>query len=186
MYLESLNRLAVLALDANSTATAFSNPAPVTTAPTAGTGWRLVSNLALNPGVVPSRLRITPIGVGNDDTTFSIRVWALYRYLSSGGANFFWPQPILEIACTLGTFTGITGGVFTTSTRFADTISIVATVGEPKVVAGASVDGTAVTMSPANNTVAWVECPAYAALGHYFDFDMTGATSGNALVEFIN
>lgn len=182
MYLEYLNRYALLALDANSIAAAYSDPPNLTAAPAQGTGYRLFS-LTSNPGVVPSRLRIFPIGVGSNNDAFAVRVWALYRYVSSG-TYFYFQAPILEFTATLGTRTGIAGGLLTTTTRYADTIALTAApVGEPTTTANTTNAGTSTTYSPANDTAAWVEIDTRGALGHYFDFKQSVNTpTMNALI----
>lgn len=184
MYLESLSRNLDLAWTTNCNQSAFSNPLPTLTAPTAGSGWVLASSLALNPGVVPSRLRLYPIGVGNANDVFSMRVWALYHRLSSSGLHFYLPVPVLEVSCTLGAYAGIASAEFTTTTLFADTITIVK---EPVTTANTTNDGTTVVWSPANDTPAWVEIDSRAAIGHYFDFDQTTNTpTMNCLVSRVN
>lgn len=159
-----------------------------TTEPSGNLVFRLADEFG---GLVPSHARIFPYGLGSDNDAFSLRVWGWTRYgtvtdASAGTSRQFWlPSMFLEISATISAFVGVAGYAVLNTERFADTITVVATVGEPKVVAGASTNGIVIVYSPVNDTPAWVETPLWGAELLEFDFDQTTNTpTMNAMLHF--
>lgn len=160
------------ALAANSTDSSFTAKTPTATAPSGA-------------GVFPldqqsyAKLRVTPYGVGTDGTTFSIRVigWKPVPNVTDG--TFLWiPTILTEYVCTLSAYVGVAGQVIDETQRFADTLALVASVG--------GTDGQNTTKySPANDTPAWFVVDTQGSEKVEFLFDMTGATSGNAVCHYL-
>lgn len=114
--------------------------------------------------------------VSNTDAagTYSPSTTQLYEYRSLGGGT-----------ATLGTKTGVAGGVVSDTELVADTLTWTATAyGTFVFEAFAGADADAQVFSPADNTIASLVC---LDLGDFYgiviDFDMTGATSANALIR---
>lgn len=175
----------VRALATNASSTGF-------TAKTAGVTTKPSGNLVYpiaDPGYAfRSRVRIFPIGLGSDNDVFSLRVWGWSRCGSGNGeAGIIWiPAMLGEFACTISTFVGVAGSPVLATERFADTISIVATVGEPTLTADVTRTGTTELYSPANDTPAWVELRLRGIELLEFDFDQTtGTPSCNCLLQFL-
>jgi len=118
---------------------------------------------------------LLPYGVGNADTTYDLRVigWSA----AGPEATREWVPTILgEFSCTLGTATGASGGYLGTSNKFVDTITNLAAYDD--------LEGVTFRLrSPANNTPAAILIDAEGHQKVEIIFDMTGATSGAALVK---
>lgn len=127
---------------------------------------------------------ITFFGVGANDTTYAYRIYTVHR----GRETDAWELRLFYSgSVTLGTHMGPAGGsIANDSDRFADTFAG-GTVGAwATAVANANGSSTPVEHSPADNTIAHLKIPDFGgAWGFLIEFDMTGATSGNALVEII-
>lgn len=145
----------------NSTDSAFTAPVATTTMPTGGG----VVDMRRDP---PTWVRVVPFGVGADNTTFDVRVLAWTEDL-----GFWLPTIIAQFSCTLSAFVGVAGATVDETHRFADTLSTPATNLGPE----------CVTFSPQNDTPGWYLIHAAGAQLIEVQFDMTGATSGNALVN---
>lgn len=153
------------ARSSNDTSGSFGSRAATTTAPTVGSSG-VISPGQLN-GAVARTLKLVFYGAGSDNDTFDAR---LYGVAYANGLYVY--VPLLQVSCTLSAAVGVASATVTNSERFADTIATPA-LGQ----GGIDV----VVTSPANDTPAHllvdVQGFSYLAL----DFDMTGATSGNAL-----
>lgn len=160
------------ALAANSTASSFAAKTPTATAPS-GAGVFSLDQQSY------AKLRASPYGAGTDGQTFSVRVvgWKPVPNLTAG--EFLWVPTILtEYACTLSAFVGVAGQVIDENQRFADTLALVANVG--------GTDGQNTTKySPANDTPGWFVVDLQGSEKIEFLFDMTGATSGNAVCHYL-
>jgi hypothetical protein len=147
----------------NDTSSAFAAPAPTNTKPS-GDG---VIDLAAVP---PLWVRVLPFGEGANDTTFDQRLvgWSL--------VGVTWVPVILcQYSVTLSTAVGVAGGDVLATERFADAVSDPAT----------NLGTTGVDCqpkSPQNNTPAHYLIDAVGCTVFKIENDMTGATSGNALV----
>lgn len=161
-------------LTANSTSTGFtaSYIAPVAAASVPTTG---VVDLLQEKATVPDNMQIMLFGAGADNTTFDLRIigWRL----TSDGVTYI-PTPIAALSsCTLSATVGATGLALVSTDRLVDTITLATGYN-----AGVVVDVT----SPTGDV------PANVLIDHrgfdkiQFDFDMTGATSGNLIYCFMD
>lgn len=151
----------------NSTDSQFATKSPTTTKPS---GDGVTEFAPSEGGKVPNNLLVLPFGAGDDDTTFSVRVlgWSCIGTL--------WvPMILCEYSCTLSAAVGVANADVTSSDRFADTLSLVANMGNE------DIDTTFI--SPANNTPAHFLVDIKGCQLVELTFDMTGATSGNALIR---
>jgi hypothetical protein len=154
----------IKALSANSTDTSF-DQAPTTTKPS-GDG---VIEARRFGEFTNSTLLVVPYGVGSADDTFDLRVIG-WRCIDT-----LWVPTILcQVACTLGTATGVDGAAVDNSESFADTISLTSPYGTSGVDVQVS--------SPADNTVGHFLVDAKGHELIEFCFDLGTADSANALV----
>ncbi len=163
-------------LDVNSTDTSFPSTIPII----APIGLLPPLTIAMGYGGAQAQnfVKVLPISVGNDDTTYLIRLWVWHLMGSgtdtSGGAVQLWiPHLIFEGTCTAGTTVGVAGTAVLATERFADTIvaaTAYATLPSVEVV------------SPADNTPAHilVDMKGAQMLGATFNRN-SSATSCNAL-----
>lgn len=170
-------------LSTNSTASAFTYTAGGRTTLASGS----VTTIKLPDGA--RGVRLVPYGEGSDNTTFDYRVWLVRRPAGATGG-------VAEIeyygggTATLSTAVGSSTDLVGSSERFADTLTwtVGTTATTPKGI-GALIEasnglGTSFVYSPADNTPASLTIPdCGGAIEVLIDFDMTGATSGNFLVE---
>ena len=155
------------AKSSNSAAVSFTAKEPTTTEPT-GDGVIDVFSRALglaHETKMPKFLNVIPFGDGANDTTFDMRVWAWSKTVQLDDVVWI-PQLLVQLNVTLG---DIDAAVIAASNLLADTIAI------------AAGDADAALISPANDTTASILVHLRGAEKVEFDFDMTGATSGNAL-----
>lgn len=138
-------------------------------------------------------------GSGADNSTFDYRVWIIGRGLGSGrqwnpsGSLGDWSLTYYGGGtATLSTATGAaaSGTPILSSERIADTVTwtIGTTSTTPKGVAGlieaSNGLGVSWVYSPADNTPAWLSIPDFdGAWGVLVEFDLTGATAANCVVE---
>ena len=165
----------VVSAAGNATATSFLSTIPTTTKPTIGD--RSTSGGVIQIGsdteVIPNNLLIVPFGVGNDTNTFVMRILG-WRATKKGSLGVLWIPILLgEFTCTLTTATGVAGAYLVVADKFCDTIAVVGTSGN------ANVDY--VITSPTGDLVAHLTIDLKGCRLVEFQFDMTGATSGNAL-----
>ncbi len=108
-------------------------PADDTAAVTSGTN-QVWFDMNRGCGFTQNGLKIMPIGVGNDNTTFSLRVYAWERYGSDSTTYIWWPTLLLEAACTIDVdIVGLAGRLLGTSDVGVDTITLVGTSGNANV-----------------------------------------------------
>ncbi len=179
-----INEPLQLALVANSTATSFATLISTITEPS-GTGVH--SFLAT---LRRDKLLVSFFGAGADDSTFDARIVAWDR-IESSTLTLWVPRVLCSLSLTLSTQVGIAGAKVVATDRFADTMVVHATVAPQPVFtdlvsAAAATRGTVEIFSPANNLIAWAKVPVNAPTKIQFDFDMTGATNGNALFRWID
>ncbi|MGL4553972.1 MAG: hypothetical protein ACRC33_22660 [Gemmataceae bacterium] len=148
----------------NATDSAFpSRPATVTEPASAG-----VINLAGEGGIVSNNLLLIPFGAGSDNTTFDMQVIG-WRKLGTSG---LWVPTILgQFSCTLSAAVGVDGYEVDDTERLADTVT--------SGIGNTNVDQ--IVTSPANDTPASILIDVKGCRKVEVVFDMTGATSGNAL-----
>jgi hypothetical protein len=151
----------------NSTAAAFTAPTERVGRPSGEGFFELQGTGTASKEKIPASLVIQPWGAGADNTTFDLRIWA-YRDLE----NSFQPILLAQVSCTLCATTGTSGGNLGTGNRYVDTITITA--------GNANVGLEAV--SPTSDLPAHVILVTKGGGVLWFDFDMTGATSGNASI----
>lgn len=161
-------------LTANSTSTGFtaSYIAPVAAASVPTTG---VIDVYQDKATVSDNMQIMLFGAGADNTTFDVRVigWAL----TTDGVTYV-PTPIsLLSTCTLSATVGATGLALVATDRLVDTITLGTGFN-----AGVSAD----VSSPTGDLPASVLLDIRGFDKIQFDFDMTGATSGNILYRFVD
>ena len=175
-----------LARTVNSTSTSFLTTTNQSAKPTVdegtATGRAAIELVSANPDrpvqnpPTPSSIYIEPIGVGAENTTFSIRVIG-WTWCGMGAATAFWrPRTLCEVSCTLGSQTGATGLLQDGDNKDVDTIALVGTSGNLNV----SME----IVSPAGNTTAFFTTSLWGCHMVELLFDMTGATSGNAWIAF--
>jgi hypothetical protein len=135
-------------------------------------------------GRLPNRIRIYPYGLGANNDAFALRLWSWYR----GHNPDTWYSSILtQINCTMSAYTGVAGGQVLNTEAFADTISLVALIGEPTYTADVTRFGRVELYTPANDTPAWVELPLREPELLEWDFDQTTNTpTMNALYQLIS
>lgn len=167
-------------LATNSTAAAFTYSA-------GGRTTLDVTTIVMKDGM--RGIRLTPYGAGSDNQTFDFRVWLVRRPTGTTGS-------IAELAlygagsATLSAAVGSATDLLGTSERFVDTCTWTpaTTATTPKGI-GSLVEannglGTSYVYSPANDTPAILSIPDLdGAPEVLIDFDMTGATAANFLIE---
>lgn len=154
-------------LSSNSTDSSFASKVPTVTEPT-GTG---VLELSSIPGSMSDNILLVPFGAGNDDTTFVLRLIG-WRKVSA-----LWvPIPLCQVTATLSTAVGVSGAAVTDSDRFADTLALAS---------GFNSNVSTEIVSPTGNIIAHVMQDVKGFAKVEITFDMTGATSGNALYALL-
>lgn len=156
-------------LDTNSTDSSFASKIPTITEPT-GTG---VIDFAGPGKPMPDTVIIVPFGVGSNNQTFDMRVlgWRPVDPTAPATKSRLWvPELLLGISCTLtGSVVGVAASPIVAANLFVDVITVSYGIG--------------IKSDPPIDTY-----PNRVALGLEgyskleFIFDMTGATSGNALI----
>lgn len=172
-------------LTSNSTATSFGSPLG-TFAGTILTSTQLAAYqvFKLNRCLTAE---VMFVGVGADGTTFDYRIWGIRRMMTAAGVqddNTHLVFPIGSGGCTLGTLVGAAGGtgVVATTERVADgvtwTSSAITLIAEAALIEGAGTE-----YDSTSNDIGMVFIPNLMRVsGLIVDFDMTGATSANALI----
>lgn len=129
---------------------------------------------------------IYPFGVGADNTTFDFKVWAVYRSYgnTNGDVLDYEKRLICTVSATLGSTAGVALTGPTSANKLVDTLSA-PTVSAWATKMVAAFGGVAPSVhSAADQSQAALFIPE---LGNASDiiveFDMTGATSGNCLIE---
>jgi len=126
--------------------------------------------------------RLSFFGTGADNSTFDYKVWLVRR--SVKGSAFTAVELVLlgNGTATLSASVGVDGDVVDDSERMADTLTwskVSATTIENALGDASDV------RSPADNTPAELIINCGGAAGIIVEFNMTGATSGNCLIERI-
>ena len=130
-------------------------------------------------------LELTPFGVGAANTTFDYRVWVIKRSTSSlaGVSDDYDRQLWCYGTVTLGTQAGVASRGITSGNNVGDTITVTASAYCAAAVAAYGATAPSY-YSPADDTEARLFIPELGNAEYiWIDFDMTGATSGNFLVE---
>lgn len=153
-------------LTAGTTQATFVARTVMTTEPTGGN----VINLATNDwghGInVPDRLKVIPVGGTTENQTFDMRIWGWNKLATT---NHYVPTFLVHVSATVGSVPIAALGA---GAMIVDTLLLVAGT--------SNVD---VLHSPANNTPAYAIIKVQGCQYMDFDWDMTGATNGNALVS---
>lgn len=176
----------VFAAGNQAAAAAYTNRAMRTGNPNTATNPSTTVILADAPGkVIPGRVRVFPIATANDDDTLALRIWGWNRLGNDQPGEIIWfPYVIVEVNITLGAFVGVAGSPIPAGDRAADTITLVATTGEPTTAAATSPRGTTEVYSPANDTPAYIDLriPGCEQLDFEFKQGGVGTPSANALL----
>lgn len=148
----------------------------------------LVASPETGGGFVPTWIRLYPYGLGSDNDVFSLRLWGWWHLGSGTDNNKMWmPSILTEISCTISAFTGYAGGLVLNTERFADTISLVANVGEYSITAVTTRIGTVQLFSPQNDTPACAQVPLRGCEYIEFDWDQTtGTPTTNCLYQLFD
>lgn len=137
----------------------------------------------LNGGQAQSGMHLQFFGVGADTTTFSARIIGWSPMVSSQlsvvtpETQIWIPNFLIEVSVALSVMTGLANKAIVATEVFADTITVVGTTGGT-----AGIDYK--IRSPANDTIADLYVDLWGNTEVEVVFDMTGATSGNALCRF--
>jgi len=135
---------------------------------------------------------ITFCGTGADNATFDVRLWARIGIEGSDGQGdpAYFLQYIGVASCILSSMTGVAGSTYLpTTVRIVDTITwtpaTTATTPAGNYTDLCTALGTTTgTVSNGSNTPASLILPLAAECnGIMLDFDMTGATGGNAFIQ---
>ena len=165
------------ALTTSSTATSFATLISTVTEPTGDGIWSFLK--------VPWGIHLSFFGAGADDTTFDARIVGWDSIGTDPQLTLWVPRIIASFSCTLSTQIGIASAKLINTDRFADTLTMNTTAPQAKFTdtdsVGAATRGTIPIFSPANNVIAWAVVPLFGFNKIQFDFDMTGATNGNAV-----
>lgn len=186
MQLEITSRPGKRVLAANANTSSFASKVPTTTEPT---NDGVLDLLAGGSGIiVPRFLKLWPIGLSSDDDAFSVRVLGWTRIGSGPNAGTLWyPTVLCELACIMGSTTGVAGSPVLNTEFFCDTITVV-TQG---VLAGtdnalATTIGNIEITSPGANLIAYAVIPTLAFEKLEFQFDQTTNTpTMNVIVSAI-
>ena len=152
----------------NITTTSFTaaNIAPIAAAsvPTAA-----VIDIKQYVGTIPDKLMLQFFGAGSDNQTYDVRIigWAL-----SADAATYIPTTLAFITCTLSATVGATGLMLVSTDRLVDTITLAT---------GFLTTGVVEVTSPTLDIPAHVVLDPRGFSKIQLDFDMTGATNGNAI-----
>ncbi len=152
-------------LAANDESTSFGALAPTATEPTTG----VIDLSAGKPGMIPEWVQFVFFGAGSNDQTFSARVvgWDLL------GTTWV-PVPLVELAVTLGQSVGAAGLGLVAADRLADTLAFATAF-------NALLSPACILTSPTGDLIANALVSPKGHRKLQVQFDMTGATSGNAL-----
>jgi hypothetical protein len=144
-------------------------------------------------GKVPDAVLVSFFGAGSDNNTFDVRLWG---WDSCGSVVKLWlSRPLASFTCTLSATVGVATANVINTDRIVDTITVNAVAPQmfyPDVglnaadAAAAVYRGTVRIYSPATEFMAYAIVPLNGCEKLQFDFDMTGATNGNALLRFID
>jgi hypothetical protein len=147
-----------VALTSNSTSTAFTAKPPQATKPTgSSTG---IHDLAGSLNYSTSNIIICPYGTDSDNDTFTFRLWGWTHAPTLG---YYYPIKLLEAAVTLGS----QAAAFAASTFLADTITVT--------------HGNFTSVSPADNTSAYLIGKLYGVQAIEFDWDLSGGQEAAAM-----
>ena len=172
-----------LARPINTTATSYPSRLPTITEPvSAGTATatsQFVHTLGYNGSCASNVVQIFPFGLGSDTNAFNMRVLG-WRFLPATVAlpAMWFPFPLAEFLCTLSsTLPGIADQQIIATSLFADTITLVGSVGNANI--------SCEIVSPANDTMAHVIVDLKGCTKFEIIFDMVSATDGNAILALI-
>lgn len=98
----------VFAVD--STSAAYPSRVPTVTQPTPANNPGLITlNGSPTDGPAPNQLLFFPYGRGEATDTFNLQILAWKQLPISGLVTLWWPFVLYEIACTLGSTSGVNG-----------------------------------------------------------------------------
>ena len=166
-YSVNLTRRLTRALATNSSSSSFPSKVPTITEPV-NDG---VINLRDGSGVEsPQWMTVLPYGVSSNDDAFSVRVIG-WRRVGGDPSSLLWVPTILcEMACTMGTSSGATGGYLDTTALFCDTITVVS---EPTITADITRQGTVELFNPGNDLIGYFRVKLCGVEKVEFTFDQT-------------
>lgn len=159
----------------NATDTSFPSKVPTATKPSGTGASASAASVAETKGA--SNLRVVPFGAGSDTNTFSLRVIG-WKFVGTPGSDELWvPTVLAEYSCALTTAVGVAAKAVLDTERFCDTLTLTANMGN---------DGVDTTkFSPGGDLVAHFLVDLKGSDLFELTFDMTGATSGNALTQLL-
>ncbi len=152
-------------LDANDASTSFASTVPTATEPTGDN----VIQLSRLGATVCQNLMLAFFGAGSDNQTFDARVYGWQQV-----AGLWVPTLLAQLSCTLSSVVGVAGYPVINTERFVDTYTLAS---------GFNSNVSVEVVSPASNTIGHVLVDVRGFSKIQIDFDMTGATSGNALCK---
>ncbi len=169
---------------ANSTATSFTLTGGAKTAAPVDQAAVALPVVILGEG---RGWKIQFFGVGADNTTFSAKLWGVdFTQSVEGGERIPTDYVLTEwgsVAVTLGTEAVVgTAAAVSSTAVYADTLVYTAATACTNAEAAYGL-GTTTAYSPADNNTACLFVPNFPFHGLIIDFDLTGATSANAVVQ---
>lgn len=167
------------AFTTNRTTTAFSlTEGRTTTKPTG------MIQLRYGDGQNPRYVTAMFCGTGSATQTFDYKVWLVSTTVGTAGTNEDYCLHLLSSGtATLGTSTGVGTVGFTSSDLIADTLTTTtAAFGTASIAAFGGVEPRVYSPGSNGHAVLFIPetCNAY---GLVFEFDMTGASSGNVIYQ---
>lgn len=159
-------------VDTNDTSSSFTSRIPTITKPT-------TNILNQNTPIIENVLMLAFFGAGTENTTFDARVigWNAMAFVKTDGSpgELWIPTPLAQFSCTLSATVGVAGAPVTATDKFVDTITA----------ASFNPTGGSEIVSPTGDLIAHAVLDAKGCDLVQIDFDMTGATSGNALSRWL-
>lgn len=126
--------------------------------------------------ISPNLMQIMPFGAGSDADTFDLRMYGFDYYNHGSKVKQWLPYLLCDLSLTLSTPVGAGSALPTSSSRFCDTLTI--NHGAENV----HLSG----ISNAENMPLAVTIDVFGCHYVQFDFDMTGATSGNVMFRWFS
>lgn len=179
----------VKARSVNATNTSFASKVATLTEPSGDAGTATgasVLQLSDGPnGIVPCKALLIPYGTGDANDVFDMRIIGWRRVGSGPRPDVLWiPHILASLTCTIGAATGVAASPVVATELFVDTITILS---EPTITADTTRQGTVMTYSPANDTIAWaiVDLQGCEKLELTFDTTTGDPTGANCLVALM-
>lgn len=183
MLLETLHTPLRFARPVNETSGSYVSKVPTITEPVSFAGTpsgtsAFVHNNGWQGGISQNAVKIFPYGLGADTTSFNMRViaWNFLPATATKRAEWF-PYPLAEVLCAVSSGCPGAGEQILATEFFADTITLVGSVGNPNV--------SCEIISPGNDTMGHIIVGLKGCSKFEIIFDMVTATSANALLAML-